>query len=149
MQMAGLLYIFGVCLFVGLFVHPHLSRAQYVTSYVIMQLQYMAAFGGLQVKLQQTNEGSLCVVLQLQLAWPELCCVYCMGNVPGWFFRHECQTCFNFITVNGHYLLMPTFPTFSLYLGSTYTAPLFQLCFPTWVVYNVHVRCPQELPQTT
>ena len=36
---------------------PHLSRAQYVTSYVTMQLQYtgIAAFGGLQAKLQQTK----------------------------------------------------------------------------------------------
>ncbi len=40
-------------MFVCLFVHPHLSRAQYVTSYITMQLQYIAAFGGLQAKLQQ------------------------------------------------------------------------------------------------
>ena len=48
-----LLYVFRVCLFVCLFVRPHLSRAQYVTSYVTVQLQYIAAFGGLQAKLQQ------------------------------------------------------------------------------------------------
>ena len=52
-----LLYVFRVCLFVCLsvclFVRPHLSRAQYVTSYVAMQLQCIAAFGGLQAKLQQ------------------------------------------------------------------------------------------------
>ena len=30
---------------------PHLSRAQYITSYVTMQLQCTAAFGGLQAKL--------------------------------------------------------------------------------------------------
>ena len=35
--------------------HPHLSCAQCVTSYVAMQLQYIAAFGGLQAKLQQTK----------------------------------------------------------------------------------------------
>ena len=32
---------------------PHLSPAQYITSYVTMQLQCIAAFGGLQAKLQQ------------------------------------------------------------------------------------------------
>ena len=32
---------------------PHLSRAQYITSYVTMQLPCLAAFGGLQAKLQQ------------------------------------------------------------------------------------------------
>ena len=31
----------------------HLSRAQYITSYVTMQLPCIAAFGGLQAKLQQ------------------------------------------------------------------------------------------------
>ena len=46
-----LLYVFRVCLFVCLFVHPHLSRAQYITSYITMQLQCIAAFGGLQAKL--------------------------------------------------------------------------------------------------
>ena len=48
-----LLYVFRVCLFVCLSVRPHLSRAQYITSYVTMQLKCMAAFGGLQAKLQQ------------------------------------------------------------------------------------------------
>ena len=38
---------------VCLFVRPHLSRAQYNTSYVTMQLQCIAAFGDLQAKLQQ------------------------------------------------------------------------------------------------
>ena len=33
-----LLYVFHVCLFVCLSVHPHLSRAQYIMSYVTMQL---------------------------------------------------------------------------------------------------------------
>ena len=42
-----------VCLFVCLFVRPHLSRAQYITSYVTMQLQCVAVFGGLRAKLQQ------------------------------------------------------------------------------------------------
>ena len=32
---------------------PHLSRAQYITSYVTMQMQCIAAFGGLQAKLKQ------------------------------------------------------------------------------------------------
>ena len=36
--------------FLCLFVHLHLSHAQYVTSYVTMQLQYVPAFGGLQAK---------------------------------------------------------------------------------------------------
>ena len=40
---------------------PHLSRAQYVTSYVTMQLQYIAAFGGLQAKLQQTKVVVCCL----------------------------------------------------------------------------------------
>ena len=44
-----------------LFVHPHLSRAQYVTSYVTMQLQYIAAFGGLQAKLQQIKVVVSCL----------------------------------------------------------------------------------------
>ena len=40
-------YVFHVCLFVCLFVRPHLSGAQYITSYVTMRLLYRAAFGGL------------------------------------------------------------------------------------------------------
>ena len=50
-------------LFVCLFVRPNLSRAQYVTSYmyVTMQLQYIAAFGGLQAKLQQTKVVVCCL----------------------------------------------------------------------------------------
>ncbi len=52
-----LLYVFRVCLFV----RPHLSRAQYITSYVTMQLQYIAAFGGLQAKLQQTRVVVSCL----------------------------------------------------------------------------------------
>ena len=51
-----LLYVFRVCLFVCLSVRPHLSRAQYITSYVTMQLQYSSVwrFAG-----QATaNEGS-------------------------------------------------------------------------------------------
>ena len=39
----------------------HLSRAQYVMSYVTMQLQYLAAFGGLQAKLQQTKVVVSCL----------------------------------------------------------------------------------------
>ena len=46
------------CLFVCLFVRPHLSRVHYITSYVTMQLQCIAAFGGLHAKLQQMNSGS-------------------------------------------------------------------------------------------
>ena len=38
-------------LFVCLFVRPHISRAQYIASYVTMQLQCLAVFGGLQAKL--------------------------------------------------------------------------------------------------
>ena len=52
-----LLYAFRVCLFVSLFVCPHLSRAQYVS----MQLQYIAAFGGFQAKLQQTKVVVSCL----------------------------------------------------------------------------------------
>ena len=52
-----LLYVFRVCLFVC----PHLSRAQYITSYVTMQLQCMAAFGGLQAKLQQMKVVLCCL----------------------------------------------------------------------------------------
>ena len=48
-----LLYVLSVFLFVCLFVRPHLSRAQYITSYVTMQLQCIAALGGLQAELQQ------------------------------------------------------------------------------------------------
>ena len=40
---------------------PHLSRAHYVTSYVTMQLQYIAAFGGLQAKLQQMKVAVSCL----------------------------------------------------------------------------------------
>ncbi len=43
------------CLCVCLFVCPHLLRAQYITSYVTMQLQCIATFGGLQTKLQQMS----------------------------------------------------------------------------------------------
>ena len=45
-----LLYVFHICSLFCLFVHLHLSHAQYVTSYVTMQLQYVPAFGGLQAK---------------------------------------------------------------------------------------------------
>ena len=45
----------------SLFVHPHLSRAQYITSYVTMQLQCIATFGGLQVKLQQMKVFVCCL----------------------------------------------------------------------------------------
>ena len=50
-----------VCLFVCLFVRPHLSRAQYITSYVTMQLQCIAAFGGLRAKLQQMKVVLCCL----------------------------------------------------------------------------------------
>ena len=40
---------------------PHLSRAQYITSYVTMQLQCIAAFGGLQAKLQQIKVVVCCL----------------------------------------------------------------------------------------
>ena len=45
--------------FVCLLVHPHLSHAQYITSYITtgMQLPYIAAFGGLQAKLQRRKVG--------------------------------------------------------------------------------------------
>ena len=52
-----LLYVFRVCLFV----RPHLSYAQYITSYVTMQLQCIAAFGGLQAKLQQMKVVLCCL----------------------------------------------------------------------------------------
>ena len=54
---ARLLYVFRVCLFV----RPHLSRAQYITSYVTMQLQCTTAFGGLQAKLQQMKVVLCCL----------------------------------------------------------------------------------------
>ena len=41
--------------------HPHLSRAQYITSYVTMQLQCIAAFGDLQAKLQQMKVVLCCL----------------------------------------------------------------------------------------
>ena len=58
-----LLYVFRVCLFVCLFVivRPHLSRAQYITSYVTMQLQCIAAIGGLRAKPQQMKVGLCCL----------------------------------------------------------------------------------------
>ena len=40
---------------------PHLSHVQYVMSYVTMQLQYIAAFEGLQAKLQQTKVVVSCL----------------------------------------------------------------------------------------
>ena len=48
-----------VCLSGCLFVHPHLSRAQYI--YVTMQLQCIAAFGDLQAKLQQMKAVVCCL----------------------------------------------------------------------------------------
>ena len=53
-----LLYVFRVCLFVCLFVCPHLSRAQNITSYVTMQLQCIAAFGGLRALDGESVVGS-------------------------------------------------------------------------------------------
>lgn len=32
--------------------------------------------------------------LQLQLTWPQLSCMYCMGKVPGWFFGLEISDLF-------------------------------------------------------
>ena len=40
---------------------PHLSRAQKITSYVTMQLQCIAAFGGLRAKLQQMKVVLCCL----------------------------------------------------------------------------------------
>ena len=40
---------------------PHLSRAQNITSYVTMQLQCIAAFGGLRAKLQQMKVVLCCL----------------------------------------------------------------------------------------
>ncbi len=40
---------------------PHLSRAQYNTSYITMQLQCIAAFGSLQAKLQQMKVVVCCL----------------------------------------------------------------------------------------
>ena len=43
---------------------PHLSRAQYITSYVTMQLaelQCITAFGGLQAKLRQMKVVLCCL----------------------------------------------------------------------------------------
>ena len=40
---------------------PHLSRAQNITSYITMQLQCIAAFGGLQTKLQQMKVVLCCL----------------------------------------------------------------------------------------
>ncbi len=48
-------------LFVCLSVRPHLSRAQYITSYATMQLQCIAAFEGLQAKLQQMKVVLCCL----------------------------------------------------------------------------------------
>ena len=59
-----LLYVFRVCLSVLFVVRPHLSRAQYTTSYVTMQLQCIhgiAAFRSLQAKLQQTKVVVSCL----------------------------------------------------------------------------------------
>ena len=56
-----LLYAFRVSLFVCLFMRPHLSRAQYIASYSTMQLQCIAAFGGLQAKLQQMKVVLCCL----------------------------------------------------------------------------------------
>ena len=96
---------------------PHLSLVQYIMSYVAMQRLCIAAFGGSQAKLQQIEVVVCCLVsknfvgspvyiveahnetaetalflyslLQLQLAWLTLSCVYCTRRVPGCFFRHE------------------------------------------------------------
>ena len=40
---------------------PHLSRAQKITPYVTMQLQCIAAFGGLRAKLQQMKVVLCCL----------------------------------------------------------------------------------------
>ena len=40
---------------------PHLSRAQYITSYVTMQLQFIAAIGGLRAKIQQIKVVLCCL----------------------------------------------------------------------------------------
>ncbi len=40
---------------------PHLSRVQYITSYVTMPLQCIAGFGDLQAKLQQMKVVLCCL----------------------------------------------------------------------------------------
>ena len=52
-----LLYVLRVCLFV----RPHLSSAQCITSYVTMQLLCIGAFEGLLAKLQQMKEVVCCL----------------------------------------------------------------------------------------
>ena len=51
------LYAFHACPFV----RPHLSLAQYITSYVTMQLSCIAAFRGLQVKLLKMKILVCCI----------------------------------------------------------------------------------------
>ena len=53
-----LLYIVCVCV---LFVRPHFSCAQYITAYITLQLKCIAAFGGLQAKLQQMKVVVCCL----------------------------------------------------------------------------------------
>ena len=53
-----LLYVFRVCLFVCA---SALITCAYITSYVTMQLQCIAAFGGLQAKLQQMKVVLCCL----------------------------------------------------------------------------------------
>ena len=53
------LYVFRICLFV--IVLPHLSRTQYITSFVTIQLPCIAAFGGLLAKLQQMKVLVCCL----------------------------------------------------------------------------------------
>ena len=57
---AGTKITFTFSASVCLFVRPHLSRAQFIASYVTMQLQCIAAFGSLQAKLHQMKVGLCC-----------------------------------------------------------------------------------------
>ena len=61
---------------------PHLSRAQNITSYVTMQLQCIAAFGGLRAKLQQMKVV-LCIVRERR---------------PAGFIDMKCQTCYSLVS---------------------------------------------------
>ena len=56
-----LLYVFRVCLFFFVCLCVRTYHVRNVTSYVTTQLQCIAAFGGLQAKLQQTKVVVSCL----------------------------------------------------------------------------------------
>ena len=88
----------GTKIALRLLVRPHLSYAQYITSYVTMQLRYRAAFAGLQAKLQQMKVVVYCLDgknLVSSRSWHVATNWKRITKVPSQHFRCTAFDCFS------------------------------------------------------